>query len=328
MRCWWVNQNQTFRQETGGGYLWSPKRSRGNRFNQFYENMREVAPGDLVFSFSDTYIRAIGVVQGHCYECPKPTEFGGTGRNWEAIGWRVDVRFTHLSKLIRPMEHMAVLGPVLPSRYSPLQSNGHGNQVVYLAELPANMAQTLGDLIGQEFQLLANVALDVATDEKSRSTYDAQEMRVWEDHLAEKIESDTVLPETERRALVMARRGQGLFRERVCQIEKFCRITKVDRPSHLVASHAKPWRDSAHDERLDGENGLLLTPTIDHLFDRGFISFDDNGDLLISPVAHTASLQRMGVDSTNVVNVGLFTAGQRHYLDFHRSNVFLARRSA
>ena len=79
MRYWWVNQNQTFRQETGGGCLWSPKRSQGNRFNQFCENMREVAPADLVFSFSDTFIRAIGVVQGHCYECPKPPEFGETG---------------------------------------------------------------------------------------------------------------------------------------------------------------------------------------------------------------------------------------------------------
>ena len=92
VRFWWVNQNQTFRHETQGGYLWSPKRSQGDRFNLFYDNMREVAPGDLVFSFSDTFIRAIGVVQGHCYECPKPAEFGSTGRNWNAIGWRVRVR--------------------------------------------------------------------------------------------------------------------------------------------------------------------------------------------------------------------------------------------
>ena len=328
MRYWWVNQNQTFRQETGGGYLWSPKRSQGNRFNHFYENMREVAPADLVFSFSDTFIRAIGVVQGHCYECPKPPEFGETGRNWEAIGWRVDVRFTNLNKQIRPMDNMSVLGPTLPSKYSPIQSNGYGNQAVYLAELPLPMAQILGGLIGQEFQILTNVAQGIATDEKSRATCDALEMRIWEDHLVKKIESDSILVETERVALVMARRGQGLFRDRVSKIEKFCRITKVDRPSHLVASHAKPWRDCTHNERLDGENGLLLTPTIDHLFDRGFISFENNGDLLISPVAHIASLQKMGVEATSAVNVGGFSSGQRHYLDFHRSNVFLARRSA
>jgi transposase len=58
---------------------------------------------------------------------------------------------------------------------------------------------------------------------------------------------------------------------------------------HLRASHIRPWRDSDNEARLDGENGLLLTPTIDHLFDRGFISFEDDGRLLISPVAHPQS---------------------------------------
>ncbi len=331
MRFWWVNQNQTFRQETQGGYLWSPKRSQGGpggRFNHFYENMREVAPGDLIFSFCDTLIRAIGIAQGNCYECPKPTEFGGTGRNWEAIGWRVDVRFTVLVNRMRPIDHMEALGPVLPGRYSPLRSNGHGNQAVYLAELPAPMAEVLGGLIGPEFHLLTNQALSVATDEKTRAATDAGEMRIWEEHLVEEIKQDPVLPDTERRALIMARRGQGIFRERVAKIERCCRVTRVNRPTHLIASHAKPWRDSGNEERLDGENGLLLTPSIDHLFDRGFISFEDNGDLLVSPVAHQVSLTQMGVDTTRAVNVGTFSSGQKHFLDFHRCNVFLARQSA
>jgi hypothetical protein len=125
-----------------------------------------------------------------------------------------------------------------------------------------------------------------------------------------------------------SRRGQGPFRERAAKIEKRCRLTGVNRPGHLIAIHAKPWRDSGHAERLNGENGLLLTPTIDHLFDRGFISFEDGGDLLISPVAHTESLTRMGVDVSCVVNVGSFSSGQKHFLDFHRANVFLARRVA
>jgi hypothetical protein len=86
--------------------------------------------------------------------------------------------------------------------------------------------------------------------------------------------------------LVTARRGQGIFKERVMQIEKRCRITRVENPVHLRASDCKPWRDSNNKERLDGENGLLLTPSIDHLFDRGFISFEDSGILIVSPVAH------------------------------------------
>jgi hypothetical protein len=46
-----------------------------------------------------------------------------------------------------------------------------------------------------------------------------------------------------------------------------CRITGVDRVEHLRASHCKPWRDSSDSERLDGENGLLLTPAIDRVLD-------------------------------------------------------------
>jgi putative restriction endonuclease len=57
MRYWWVNQNQTYRQ-IEGGYLWSPKRNANGARNPFYESMREVAPGDLVFSFVDTCIFA------------------------------------------------------------------------------------------------------------------------------------------------------------------------------------------------------------------------------------------------------------------------------
>lgn len=326
VRFWWVNQNQTFRHETQGGYLWSPKRSQGDRFNLFYDNMREVAPGDLVFSFSDTFIRAIGVVQGHCYECPKPAEFGSAGRNWNAIGWRVDVRFTELANRFRPMDHMEALAPLLPAKYSPLRPNGYGNQAVYLAELPAAMADAIGALTGAEFPQFLAVARTVATDEKSRATSDDSEIRAWKDHIVSVIEHDVVLVETERQSLIMARRGQGLFRERVAKIERACRITGVDRPTHLIASHAKPWRDSSHQERLDGENGLLLTPSIDHLFDRGFISFEGNGQLLISPVAHKTSLQRMGIQTEQVVNVGGFSFGQRQFLEFHRERVFLAAR--
>ncbi len=328
MRFWWVNQNQTYRHETQGGYLWSPKRSQGDRFNHFYENMREVSPGDLVFSYCDTLIRAIGVAQSNCYECPKPLEFGSAGRNWEAIGWRVDVRFTELDQPFRPIDKMSVIAPHLPAKYSPLRPNGYGNQAVYLAEVPAPMAHAIGGLIGSEYTSYTALARTVATDERSRAATDAQEMRIWEDHLVQEIESNPVITETDRLALIQARRGQGLFRARVASIEKECRLTGVNQPAHLIASHAKPWRDSNAQERLDGENGLLLTPSIDHLFDRGFISFESNGDLLVSPVAHKPSLQRMGVDTERIVNVGGFTSGQRSFLEFHREQIFLARRCA
>lgn len=125
--------------------------------------MREVAPGDIILSFCDTRIVAVGVAQSYCFESLKPLEFGGVGAYWENVGWRVTVAFTRLENQIKPQEHMQV-------------------------------------------------------------------------------------------------------------------------------------------------NGLLLTPSIDHLFDRGFISFEDTGKLIISPVAHKPSLSRMGIQTERVVNGGAVPA--------------------
>ena len=317
MRYWWVNQNQTFRQETAGGYLWSPKRNANGARNPFYETMREVSPGDVVFSFVDTVIAAIGVAQSYCWESPKPAEFGTTGQYWENVGWKVRVQFTPLVHRVRPKDHMRVLLPVLPPRYAPLQPNGNGIQSVYLTELPPPFAEVLAGLIGAEAQSLIG-GLVVGAPMQTNDDLD-----YWEHRLEAAVETDTSLPPTDRESIIRARRGQGLFKQRVMEIENHCRITLVSNPVHLVASHCKPWRDSNNQERLSGDNGLLLTPSIDHLFDRGFIGFQDNGELIISPVAHRPSLDRMGIDTTGTVNVGGFSSGQKSFLDFHRKMVLL-----
>ena len=288
MRYWWVNQNQTYRHEIAGGYLWSPKRNVNGARNPFYETMREVSPGDVVFSFNNTRLVAMGVADSYCWESPKPTEFGAVGEYWENVGWRVRVQFTKLMHQVRPKDHMQVLRPVLPDRYSPLQPNGNGLQSVYLAELAANFAQVLVGLIGAEARNLIGAAA-VRTADKIPSLL-SDDLDYWEHQIEQVVSNDQQVSATEREAIIRARCGQGLFKQRVAKIEKRCRITQVENLAHLVASHCKPWRDSNNEERLNGENGLLLTPSIDHLFDRGFIGFENNGTLIISPVAHRSSL--------------------------------------
>ena len=141
------------------------------------------------------------------------------------------------------------------------------------------------------------------------------------------VEADVSLEDTEKEAIVIARRGQGKFKENVMMHEKRCRITGVDDISHLRASHIKPWRSCVDgQERLNGSNGLLLTPSIDHLFDRGYISFEDSGELLVTNSADRLSLERMGVETDRVINVGSFNQDQKEFLDFHRNSVFLEAR--
>jgi len=281
--------------------------------------MREVSPGDLIFSYCDTYIRAIGIAQSTAYEAPKPLEFGNVGAYWDVIGWRVRVHFTELHNVIRPMEHMGRLVAYLPKKYSPLRTNGHGQQNIYLTEVPDLLAHQLLDLIGTEGRALLH-AWSVSSPMSEQPLSGQIE---WEEHQVAEVITSTTIPDTEKQAIVMARRGQGLFRKRVAQIERRCRVTGVTAAEFLRASHAKPWRDSSNEERLDGENGLLLTPDVDLLFDRGFISFKDNGDVLVSPVADRAEMAKMGLADHMLNNVGAFTVKQRNYLEFHRDMVFL-----
>jgi hypothetical protein len=197
---------------------------------------------------------------------------------------------------------------------SELQVAGNGLQSVYLTEVPTPLAEVLAGLIGPEVAPLTLAAQEV-------KPVAADDLDFWERRLEQEVANDPAVPETDRLAIIWARKGQGLFKERVSKVEARCRITGVENPVHLVASHCKPWRDSTNEERLNGENGLLLTPSIDHLFDRGFISFENSGKLIVSPVAHRPSLQRMGIDTTKVVNVGDFTSGQKQFLEFHRNGV-------
>ena len=88
----------------------------------------------------------------------------------------------------------------------------------------------------------------------------------------------------------------------------------------MRASHIKPWSQSDDKEKLDGFNGLLLSPHVDHLFDKGFITFEDNGNLCTSKLLSFKVLAQWNLEK--VRNVGDFTEEQQHYLNFHRENVF------
>ena len=87
-----------------------------------------------------------------------------------------------------------------------------------------------------------------------------------------------------------------------------------------------PKKNAKGANGANGANGLLLTPAVDHLFDRGFIGFEPNGKLIISLVAHLQSLKRMGIETERTVNVGGFSTGQKQFLKFHRGAIFLESR--
>jgi len=129
------------------------------------------------------------------------------------------------------------------------------------------------------------------------------------------------LAETEREQVTKARVGQGQFRERLLSLWRGCAVTGVARPDLVRASHIKPWRMSNNEERLDPSNGLLLLPQYDHLFDAGFISFDDDGRLLDSPVLDGIPPSVLGFERG--ARLRRITDEHRKFLEFHRSRLFL-----
>lgn len=317
MRFWWVNHKQTYRQEVGGGYIWSPKtKSNGGR-NQSYDNLRLVLPGDVVFSYAEALIQQVGITTRPAASCPKPSDFGSAGTNWGQDGWMVPVTWHPLPQPLRPKEFIVELRPHLPAKYSPLNpATGDGFQHVYLASVPDGMAGVLLTRAGALSARIAQLARGAGDDDGA--------VRAIDDALEAEVRSDPCLDETTRKALVQARRGQGRFRLSVEAVEERCRVTGIANPRLLRASHIKPWRSCATSaERLDGNNGLLLCPNVDHLFDRGYISFGDDGAVLISPLIDASEIALLGVATAPPPNVGPFSPGQAAYLAFHRESVFL-----
>lgn len=307
---WWVNHTQTYSHEVSGGYLWSPTLRADGARSQFYENMKRIYPGDIVFSYANGMIRAIGVCTAIAALMPKPNEFGTTGDNWASSGWQVPVCFHTLKSPLSPKQHIDLLAPLLPYKYSPLRTTGAGNQGAYLTLISESLGTTLKKLLQPEW-----LALEI---DATSMSFAASDSISASDEIAEQaILNRTDIGETEKISLVKARRGQGVYRKNLEGYESFCRLTGARNVRYLRASHIKPWCTSTDYEKLDGNNGLLLSPHIDHLFDQGYISFTNYGDLLVSPCADQAVLELWG-GIISGINCGSFREEQLPYLDYHR----------
>ncbi|BBU60394.1 hypothetical protein MSC49_03290 [Methylosinus sp. C49] len=127
------------------------------------------------------------------------------------------------------------------------------------------------------------------------------------------------LTKTERSAVTSARIGQGLYKNNLYLVENACRITGVTDPALLRASHIKAWSlcENAK-ERLDGNNGLLLTPTYDVMFDRYYLTFDPDGRPVVSPRISKAVIESLGMPDPAAMPVRPFSAKQEKYMAFHR----------
>ena len=130
------------------------------------------------------------------------------------------------------------------------------------------------------------------------------------------IQNDEAIEWTTKEALVNARLGQGKFRSDLMQIwNNSCAVTGCTVSKVLKASHIKPWRDSTNKQRLDPNNGLLLTANLDALFDSGLISFKVSGEMIVSEQLSTKERKFLGIPQSLRAKPN---PAQSKYLAHHR----------
>ena len=286
--------------------MWAPKTQQNGRSHAAYTYVSMVRKNDIVFSYVRTQIIAVGVALSDAYTSPKP-HTGQTGDDWLSDGWRVDVDYTAVPRAYKPLDDFEEILPLLPEKYSPLiKSTGGGHQGMYLSLISKDLAHVLFENVGISASELDQLIL--GPEEKSLLE---DEIEIW---------NNPEIPETTKERLVLSRVGQGLFRKRVQMFEKACRLTGVSDDKFLIASHIKPWKVSDPVERLDGNNGLFLSPHADKLFNDGYLSFTQKGDVMLSDNLNRDVLTKWSL--AELRKVGTFTDAQEFFLEHHREFVF------
>lgn len=153
------------------------------------------------------------------------------------------------------------------------------------------------------------------SDRPSKFIFQLEDRKVTDLDLVREVQGSYQLSETEKEAIIKSRRGQGLYRRNSIKLWQTCAVTGFTKKNILIASHIKPWKVSVNFERLDPCNSLLLVPTLDKLFDNGYIGFQNNGRIIISDRLNRHDLERIGV--TRELGLRQVPNEVRVYLEYH-----------
>jgi 5-methylcytosine-specific restriction protein A len=195
------------------------------------------------------------------------------------------------------------------------QMMGHARPYRFLGEFRFRYAYSKRDVPDSSGRLRTAIVFELEPIEV--------EFDPFRNAVAKKPDPHTELYATTSLQLTQMRSKQSLFKRRLLTFEKQCRVTGIADLRFLRASHIRPWAQCATgNERVDGCNGLLLSPHADFMFDRGWISFEDNGALIRSDHLPKDVVARIGLDLKNGRMCGEFVAEQQRYLAYHRNAVF------
>lgn len=132
-------------------------------------------------------------------------------------------------------------------------------------------------------------------------------------------EPSSLVSFTEKEAIGKIRIGHNSFKKKLKMLDRRCKICGLKNPLLLIGSHIKPWEFSNDTERIDEYNGFLLCPMHDALFDKGFISFNDDGEIIISSKITIEELHLLNIDKNLKIEIH---EKNKKYLQYHRKHVF------
>ncbi|MFC2057608.1 HNH endonuclease [Campylobacterota bacterium] len=297
MAFWWVSQNKTYKKEMPGGYLWAPKKGKSKNPPHYWTSLLRVQEGDVIFSSYNQKIVALSSVLSKAYDSNNP--FPKDENEWEKDGYKIDASYHELDNTIEIKNISIDLFKILQVYHGPLNVNKHVNEG-YLFELSDEAGSIILSII--ESQNIINIEREFTQD----------------------IEKTNINPTT-KKSLVDSRIGQGTFRDalKVKWNEK-CSVTGIDLVDILIASHIKPWASSNNQERLDVHNGLLLSPLYDKLFDAGYISFNNDGKIIISSVLSNKQIDILNISKEDTLTQELSEQSKK-FLFYHRNSRLLPR---
>ncbi|WP_374419348.1 HNH endonuclease [Chromobacterium sp.] len=298
MNFFWVNIGTTNKEVREGEFLWAPISTMdayGNEvFPRHWSNVGDVKKGDVIFCCFNQHIHYIAEAKKHAYRSPRPVS--RSFKEWDQEGFRVDV---NLKELEEPLHYDAV------SQFFSIKAMDKASPTLFTKK------KTLSQIYMASLSPRAGLYLLEATSQTEN----------FQDLLGIDEPSNKKISETTRKALMQARIGQGKFRKDLIGMwGGRCALTGVENPDLLIASHIVPWSQCGNEARLDPENGLLLAAHIDRLFDKGLISFDVNGQLIISSRLKSLECKVFGL--TQGMTLRKNSEKKQQYLALHRANFF------
>ena len=185
-----------------------------------------------------------------------------------------------------------------------------------------NIFLDINNKIESDFSKIVEV-FKILNDEKTFIIDDSEIKDSNDTHINKELITEVdneSINETDKIAYTKIRIGQSELRYKKLKEVGCCEICGLKTPELLIASHIKPWAESDDYEKLDTENILLLCATHDALFDKGFITFDRNGNIIISKELSEDEQALLNIHDESKINIT--SIRKINYLKHHSENIF------